>query len=176
MRGSIAERVGDHIAALPERSFVAVRDIGGSRTAVESAFSRLAAGGDVMRVRKGLYWKGAMTALGMSPPRVEEVALALGGAGSGPAGVAAAYWLGLTSQVPSTFLAAIPSRVPKPWPGVRFTQRPIKRLLHALTPLEVAVLEVLRSGPAVVEAAWDELPEAIAGLAASGELRLGRAR
>ena len=82
MRGSTAERVADHVAALPERSFVAVRDVGGSRTAVESAFSRLAAGS------------------------------------------------------------------------------------------EVAVLEVLRAGPAVVEAAWDELPEAIAGLDASGELRL----
>ena len=64
------------------------------------------------------------------------MALALGGPGSGPAGVAAAYWLGLTSQVPSTYLAAVPTRVPTPWPGVRFTQRPIGRLLHTLTPSE----------------------------------------
>ena len=139
---------------------------------MESAFSRLAADGNVLRVRKGLYWKGAMTTMGMSPPRVEEVALALGGPGSGPAGVAAAYWLGLTSQVPSTYLAAVPTRVPTPWPGVRFTQRPVGRLLHALTPSEVAVLEVLRAGPAVVEAAWEELPAVIAGLAASGAVRL----
>ena len=172
MRGSTAERVADHVAALPERSFVAVRDFDGSRNAVESAFSRLAADGNVLRVRKGLYWKGAMTTMGMSPPRVEEVALALGGPGSGPAGVAAAYWLGLTSQVPSTYLAAVPTRVPTPWPGVRFTQRPVGRLLHGLTPSEVAVLEVLRAGPAVIEAAWEELPAVIAGLAASGAVRL----
>ena len=172
MRGSIAERVADRVAALPERSFVAIRDVDGSRSAVESAFSRLAAAGDVLRIRKGLYWKGATTALGMSPPRFEEVALELGGPGSGPAGVAAAQWLGLTSQVPSTFLAAVPGRVPTPCPGVRFTQRPIDRLLHSLTPGEVAVLEVLRAGPAVVEAPWEVLPEVIARLAASDTVRL----
>jgi len=144
----------------------------GSRSAVESAFSRLAAAGDILRIRKGLYWKGATTSLGMSPPRVEEVALQLGGPGSGPAGVAAAQWLGLTSQVPSTFLAAVPGRVPSPCPGVRFTQRPIDPLLQSLTPAEVAVLEVLRAGPAVLETPWEELPDVIAGLAASGGVRL----
>ena len=151
---------------------MAVRDVDGPRNAVESAFSRLAAAGDILRIRKGLYWKGSTTALGMSPPRVEEVALQLGGAGSGPAGVAAAKWLGLTSQVPSTFLAAVPGRAPGPCPGLRFTQRPINRLLHSLTPAEVAVLEVLRTGPAVVETPWEELPDVIAGLAASGRVRL----
>ena len=172
MRGSIAERVADHVSSLPERSFVSVRDVGGSRSAVESAFSRLAAGGDVVRIRKGLYWKGATTALGMSLPRVEEVALALGGPGSGPAGVAAAHWLGLTTQVPSIYLTAVPTRVPAPRREVRFTQRPVVRLLHSLTPSEVAVLEVLRAGPAVVETDWETLPEVIAGLAASREVRL----
>lgn len=172
MRGSIAERVAGHVAALSERSFVTVRDLDGSRSAVESAFSRMAADGDILRIRKGLYWKGATTALGMSPPRAEEVALELGGPGSGPAGIAAAQWLGLTSQVPTTFLTAVPGRAPSPCPGVRFTQRPIDRLLHSLTPTEVAVLEVLRAGPAVVETPWEELPDVIAGLAASGSVRL----
>ena len=170
--GSIAERVADHVATLPDRSFVAVRDINGSRSAVESAFSRLAAEGNILRIRKGLYWKGTATALGMSPPRVDEVALKLGGAGSGPAGVAAAHWLGLTSQVPSTYLAAVPARAPGPWPGVRFTRRPPERLLRSLTPSEVAVLEILRAGPAVAETAWEKLPEVIAQLAASGAVRL----
>ncbi|MCY3851524.1 MAG: hypothetical protein OXF75_12135 [Acidimicrobiaceae bacterium] len=172
MRGSIAERVASHVAALSQRSFVTVRDVDGSRSAVESAFSRMAADGDILRIRKGLYWKGATTSLGMSPPRVEEVALRLGGPGSGPAGVAAAHWLGLTTQVPATYLAAVPVRVPAPWQGVRFTQRPTDRLIRSLTPSEVAVLEVLRAGPAVVETAWEELPEVIAQLAASRTVRL----
>ena len=172
MQDSIAGHVADLVAALPERSFVAVRELDGSRSAVESAFSRMTASGDILRVRKGLYWKGAPTALGMSPPRVEEVALELGGPGSGPAGVAAAQWLGLTSQVPSTFQAAVPVRTPGRWPGVRFTQRPVGRLIRSLTPSEVAVLEVLRAGPAVVETAWEELPEVIARLAALRAIRL----
>ena len=151
---------------------MAIREVSGSRSAVESAFSRVAAGGDLLRVRKGLYWKGTTTTLGVSPSRVEEVALQLGGTGSGPAGIATAHWLGLTSQVPSTFLTAVPGRAPGSCPGVRFTQRPIDRLLRSLTPAEVAVLEVLRASPAVVETPWQVLPEVIARLAASRTVRL----
>ena len=158
--------------ALPERSFVRVGDVEGSRTAVESAVSRLAAAGTITRVRKGLYWKGASTAMGMSSPRTEEVALALGGPGSGPAGVAAAHWLGLTSQVPSTYLTAVPRRVPRPWGRIRFTQRPVERLLLALTPSEVAVLEVLRAGPSVAEFGWDRFAEVIEELATAGAIRV----
>lgn len=120
MRVSTSEQVADLVAALPEGSFVAVRDVGGSRSAVESAFSRLCAAGDVLRVRKGLYWKGTTTPLGMSPPRIDEIA----------------------------------------------------RLLHSLTPDEVAVLEVLRAGPAVVETPGEELSAVIARLAASATVRL----
>ena len=172
MKRSVAQDVGDHIEALAERSFVWTRDIKGSRPAVESAFSRLAAAGTVVRVRKGLYWKGALTVMGMSSPRIEEVALALGGPGSGPAGVAAAHWLSLTSQMPSTYVTAVPKRAPKPLGRVRFTQRSVGRLLRSLTPSEVAVLEVLRAGPSVVEAGWERLAEVVEGLAASGTVRL----
>ena len=173
MKGSVSQRVASHVAMLPEGSFVAVRDVSGSRSAVESAFSRLAASGRLARVRKGTYWKGASTPLGVSLPRAEEVALALGGLGSGPAGAAAAHWLGLTSQVPSTYLAAVPGRAPAPWQQVRFTQRPVGRLLAGLSPSEVAVLEVLRTGPAVVEAGWDRLGAVVAQLAEDGHVRPG---
>ena len=171
MRGSVSQLVASHVAMLPERSFVAVRDVSGPRGAVESAFSRLAASGRLARVRKGTYWKGASTPLGVSSPRTEEVALAIGGPGSGPAGVAAAEWLGLTSLVPSTYLAAVPGRAPAPWQQVRFVQRPIGRLLAGLSPSEVAVLEVLRSGPAVVEAGWEQLGSVVARLAEDGYVR-----
>ena len=113
----------------------------------------------------------ASTPLGVSSPRAEEVALALGGPGSGPAGVAAAHWLGLTSQIPSTYLTAVPGRAPAPWTQVRFTQRPVGRLLAGMSPSEVAVLEVLRSGPAVVEAGWDRLGEVVDQLAEDGHVR-----
>lgn len=171
MKGSIAERVSEYVAGLPARSFVTVRDVDGPRSGVESAFSRLAATEEIHRVRKGLYWKGVATPMGMSRPRVEEVALEVGGPGSGPAGVAAAHWLGLTSQVPATYLTAVPTRVPKPWRGVRFTQRPMERLLRELTPSEVAVLEVLRSGPAVVDVDWGRVGDVVTQLAVRGKVR-----
>lgn len=172
MRESVAQSVGQHIKGLAEQSFVSTRDVEGSRPAVESAFSRLAADGTIVRVRKGLYWKGVPTLLGVSSPRIEEVALALGGSGSGPAGVAAAHWLALTSQVPSIYLTAVPRRVPGPWGQIRFTQRPVERLLRALTPSEVAVLEVLRVGPAVVDYGWAHFAEVVEELAAAGAIRL----
>lgn len=172
MKGSIAKRVADHVAGLAERSFVEVRDVEGPRGPIESAFSRLAAAGELYRVRKGLYWKGTPTPMGRSRPRVEEVALKLGGPGAGPAGVAAAHWLGLTTQVPSTFVTAVPTRVPTPWRRIKFTQRPVGRLLRELTPSEVAVLEVLRAGPEVTETDWGRLGEIVAALADTGAVRV----
>ena len=172
MEGSIASRVEQHVAALPERAFVEVRDVEGPRGPVESAFSRLAAAGALWRVRKGLYWKGVETAVGMSRPRADEVALKLGGPGSGPAGVAAAHWLGLTSQIPSVFVTAVPARAPKSWRHVRFTQRSVERLLRHLSPSEVAVIEVLRAGPSVLEQSWDEMSAVVRSLADSGDVRV----
>lgn len=172
MKGSVAERVADRVADLPERSFIATREVDGTRTAVESAFSRVAADGRVARIRKGLYWKGVDTPLGTAPPRIEEVAVKLGGRGSGPAGVAAAAWLGLTTQMPSTYLVAVPSRTPTPWHRIRFTQRPVGRLLRDLTPSEVAVIEVLRAGDGVLEVGWERFAEVVIEQAATGRVRL----
>lgn len=172
MKGSVSQRAKRHVADLPQGSFVAVCDFEGTRSAVESAFSRLAASGDLARVRKGTYWKGVPTPWGMTRPRTEEIAVALGGPGSGPAGVAAAHWLGLTSQVPSTYLVAVPRRAPAPWRHLCFKQRPIERRLAELSPSEVAVLEVLRSGPTVVESDWSELGTVVLRLAAEGKVRL----
>lgn len=171
MKGSVARRVADYIDGLPPRSFVTVRDVEGPRGGVETSFSRLAAAGVIERIRKGLYWKGMPTPIGMSRPRIEEVALELGGPGSGPAGVAAAHWLGLTTQVPSTFLTAVPKRVPEQWGCVKFSQRPVSRLLNGLTPSEVAVLEVLHSGPAVIEVDWRRVGDVVADLEQKEEIR-----
>lgn len=172
MKGSVAERVSDHVADLPDRSFVTTHEVDGPRTAVESAFSRVAADGRIARIRKGLYWKGADTPFGATPPRIEEVALELGGRGSGPAGIAAAAWLGLTTQMPSTYLVAVPTRAPTPWGRIRFTQRSVGRLLRDLTPSEVAVIEVLRAGDGVIEVGWDRFAEVVIEQAATGRVRL----
>lgn len=156
-RMSTASIVRERVAATPERGFVAVRDVPGPRRAVESAFSRIAAEGALCHVRRGLYWKGPQTRLGMPMPRGSEVAGALVGMGGGPAGVTAARLLGLTTQVPSVDVFAVPGRVPSAPHGVRFVSRSIERRIHGLTSSEVALLEVLRDWPGTAETSWDDL-------------------
>jgi hypothetical protein len=46
-------------------------------------------------------------------------------------------------------------------------------LLKALTPTEVAVLEVLRSGPSVMETSWERFGDAVTGFVEQGEIRPG---
>lgn len=168
---STAEAVRQHVARTPVRHFVWPTAIAGSRRAVECEMSRLAAEGELVRVRKGLYWKGPKTRAGMPRPRPIEVALEVAGPGAGPAGVSAAHALGLTTQVPAAEQVAVPGRVPAPVPGVRFVSRSIERRIAALRPLEVALLEVLREGPAVVEARWGKVAETVRRLATNGEIR-----
>ncbi len=172
MNESISFKVAEMVRTLPERSFVRACHIDAPRGPVGTALSRTCASGELMRVRQGLYWKGAPTRFGMSRPSVVETALEVGGPGSGPAGVAAAYWLGLTTQVPATFVTAVPVRAPAGWSTVRFCQRTFGRRLRVLRPSEVATIEVLRAGPTVVEGPWLALAARAESLADSHELRL----
>lgn len=151
-------------------TFFRRRDFPGGDRAVESALSRLAANGELLRVRKGLYWRGKRTRFGMTRPSTLEIALAVGGPGAGPCGVAAAHLLGLTTQVPATVEVAVPGRVPDPMPGVRFRSRPYARREQRLTPAEVAVLELLRD-PHAAEAAWPRVVDRIRVLIADGSVR-----
>lgn len=167
-----ARLVRDRVANAPERSFFAVADMVWPRHAVECELSRLAGSGEVVRVRKGLYWKGPMTRLGMPLPGSMEVGLAVGGVGAGPAGLSAAHFLGLTTQVPATETVAVAGRVPAPVPGVRFVSRSVERRFNELRHVEVAVLEVLRDGPALIDTPWRRLGEVIRSLAGDGEIRL----
>jgi hypothetical protein len=133
--------------------------------------SRLAADGELVRVRKGLYWKGPKTRFGMPLPRPIEIALEVAGPGAGPAGVSAAHTLGLTTQVPAVEQVAVAGRTPTPLPGVRFVSRSIERRVAALRPLEVALIEVLRGGPTAVEVPWPTVIDTARRLAANGEIR-----
>jgi len=153
-------------------TFFRRRDFEGTDRAVESALSRLAAEEELVRVRKGLYWRGKKTRFGMTRPTPLEVALAVAGPGSGPAGVAAAHHLGLTTQVPSVVEGAVPGRTPDPIRGIRFQSRPFSRRERRLTPTEIAVLEVLRD-PGSAEAPWPRVVERIRELAGDGTVRAG---
>ena len=149
---------------MPRRSFLSVSAFGAPSGAVDAAFSRLAHEGQLIRVRKGLYWKGPVTRLGMVPPAPEEVAIKVGGKGSGPAGVAAVHRLGLTSQVPGHPIIAVPGKTPSDVPGVRFSERSWSRRELDLSEDEVAVIEVLRDWPRAVEGTWADLLQTVSRL------------
>jgi len=178
MTRSTAAFVREHIDALPERSFVRVRDLDQgshiSTRAVEVAISRLAHAGVVSPIRKGLYWKGPRTSTGMLPPTPAEVGVAVGGPGSGPSDLAAVKFLGLTSQIPVKMDMAVPGRAPAGVPGIEFHSRPYTRAVRGLKPAEVAVLEVLRMWPSGVEGDWEALRDRIADLATRGILSTER--
>ena len=75
----------------------------GSRAAIDQALSRLARGGQLIRVCQGIYVRPIQTRFGPRPPAVEKVIMSLSelwGETIVPCGGAAANALGLTTQVP----------------------------------------------------------------------------
>lgn len=168
---SAAQFVREQVEAAPMRSFISTGEVTGSRRAVECELSRLASSGEVIRVRRGLYWKGPRTRLGVPLPRPDEIALAVAGSGAGPARLSAAAHLGLTTQVPAVDTIAVAGRTPTAPAAVRFVSRSVERRIRDLTPTEVAVIEVLREGPDLLEVPWETFAAAVTRLAASGELR-----
>lgn len=152
-------------------------DFHGSPDAVAQALSRLARSGELRRVRRGLYWRGAPTRLGMAPPPSDRFANeVIDAPGIGPAGWSAALGLGLSTQVPRRETIAVPSRAPRNTGTVRFVSRAAsaKRRDERLRPAEVALLEVLRDWDTLVEVPTDDAVDRIADLAEGGSLRLDR--
>ena len=168
---STAELVRERIEGAPLRSFIETADLPGSRRAVECELSRLVAKGDVARVRRGLYWKGPRTPVGMPLPR----ALRRWHGDRRPwrrtRKCVRSSFLGLTTQVPAIETIAVPGRTPTPPPGVRFVSRSIERRILGLEPTEVAVLEVLREGPTVIEAPWKDFALVVARARRDGVIR-----
>jgi len=173
---SVAPEVRKRVLPSRER-FWRPEDFDGSPEAVAKALSRLAHAGDLRRVRRGLYWRGAPTRLGMAPPSpgrfVHEV---IDAPGTGPAGWSAALALGLSTQVPRRETIAVPGRAPRNPGTVRFVSRAAsaKRRDERLRPPEVALLEVLRDWDTLVEVPTDTAVERITDLAGGGTLRLDR--
>lgn len=129
-------------------------DFAGTSEAVAAALSRLCRESELRRVRRGLYWRGRKSILGMAPPPPESVARELAGtAGVGPAELSAAAALGLTTQVPSRVIVAVPVRPPTAPNGIRFVDRSGRegRRNARLRPYEVAVLEVLEGPSDLIE-------------------------
>ena len=164
---------GKHLAGVPAGSFVHVDALPGSRGAASSAASRAHKHGDLIPIRKGLYWKGTRTRYGMTRPSSEAIAVeVLGKVGVGPSGHTAARTLGLTTQLPVTPALTVAGPVPTSVLGVRVSRRNNMRR-RELTYTEIALLELLRgSWESVVEGGWAALVVATADAAERGTLRL----
>lgn len=131
-------------------------DFDGSPEAVVQALHRLRTSGELLHVRRGLYWRGTKTLLGMAPPPADALVKAVASErrGVGPAGASAANALGLSTQVPRRPVFAVPTRVPESMPaGVDMVSRAgcRNRVTANARPAEVALLEVLRDWSALVE-------------------------
>jgi hypothetical protein len=163
---------------LPSRDrFWRPEDFDGSADAVAQTLSRLARAGELRRIRRGVYWRGAPTQLGMAPPSPDRLADEIvGGRGTGPAGWSAALSLGLSTQVPRRDTIAVPGRAPRNPGTVHFVSRSAsaKRREERLRPAEVALLEVLREWEALVEVPYHEAVARIARLVDTDVVRLDR--
>lgn len=122
-------------------------ELPGSSKTISNVFSELVREGELFPVRRGVYWRGVKTPLGMSPPPDSAVVAELVGdmKGVGPAGLSAASALRLSTQVPRFRQIAVPGRAPAGTSTVKFVTRSARpgRVKADLTGLEVAFLEVL---------------------------------
>jgi len=170
---SVSLSPGKHLSAVPAGSFVHVETLPGGRGAASSAASRAHKRGDLIPIRKGLYWKGARTRYGMTRPSTEATAVEiLGTVGVGPSGHTAARALGLTTQIPATPALTVAGPVPTSVPGVRVSRRNNMRR-RELGYTEIALLELLRgSWESVVEGGWDALVAATVEATERGSILL----
>lgn len=157
--------------------FLRTADFPGSRSAVETQLSRLVAAGEgLVRVRRGLYWKGVRSRFGPGRPGVDAIVRAVASdRGVGPSGWTASHALGLSTQVPATPAYAVVGAPPTGLPGVKFHSRRNLRRLR-LRYHEVALLEVLRDWPESAEADWATLVRRMARDLGAGLLRADRLR
>ena len=168
---STAALVRDRVISTPRGSFVRSADFPGSSSAVDMALSRLAsATGPLVRVGRGVYWRGVDSRFGAGAPPALEAALEVAGPGSGPAGWSALRFLGLTTQIPALPHVAVPGRQPA-LRNARVSKRS-NALRVLLNPAEVAVLEVLREDWIDrIDGGQEALAEALRRLTTDGQVR-----
>lgn len=143
---------------------------------VDRMLSRLASQDELIRVRRGLYWRGPKSLLGMTPPATSQIlSHLLKGVSYGPSSYSAANALGLTSQVPARTVIAVSGRPPRDLDSVavRFAERGGKRGLNRqhLNANEIAVLEVLESWEDLVEIGEDSAWRRLRSMIDAGSVR-----
>ena len=131
--------------------------------AVLRELARLADEGKLLRIRRGLYWRGRVTKLGVAAPKpLEVINEIVGSAGVGYAGASAAWHLQLRPTVPRQETLAIPVRPPRDIPFIqaRLLSRAGRegRVQQHLSAVEVSLLEVL-ADPELIEVGTGEALE-----------------
>ena len=169
--------VADAVRRRVERSgqrFWRADDFEGSRTAVSRELSRLADAGKLRHVRRGLYWRGKETLLGMSGPSPDKLVMELVGRdGVGPAEWSAALALGLTTQHPRNSIIAVPTRPPAVDGRIELKDRRGRagRAASKLNWHEVAMLEVLADWSRLVEVPREEAVDRLGEWLSSDAIR-----
>lgn len=148
-----------------------------SATAVAHALSRLAATGELQRVRKGLYYRSKPTVLGASLPSPSAVVSLTATAPLHPSGLTAGTALGFSTQNPmrpefATASAAVPSAVAD---AVVHTGRPRSRF--DLDASDAALLELLRDRARYSDLSPEETVDRLVRMLSNGKRfeRLARA-
>lgn len=175
VQSSVAQVVTETVRQSRARFFEA-DDFGGSRTAVERALSRLEASGELLRVRKGTYWRGAQTRFGMARPSTFQIVdQILRGMNYGLSSFSAANALGLSTQVSAITTIAVSGGAPRDLerPAIRFVARSGRRGQSRLRlkPEEIALLEVAAEWDDLVDVEIDEARQRVTALIESGSLR-----
>lgn len=169
--------VADTVRRRVERSgqrFWRVDDFDVSRAAASRELSRLAEAGKLRHVRRGLYWRGKETLLGMSGPSPDKLVMELVGRdGVGPAEWSAALALGLTTQHPRNSIIAVPTRPPAVEGPIELKDRRGRegRAANKLNWYEVAMLEVLADWSRLVELPREEAVDRLGAWLSSDKVR-----
>jgi hypothetical protein len=146
----------------------------GSRRAVEHALSRLENDGELVHIRRGLYWRGRRTAFGMARPTVMDIARAVTETpGIGPAGWSATNALGIATQLPGRETIAVPTRAPSGLDEVSWVSRGARRGRRdeKLSATEIAVLEALEGFERYVDLPPDKAVERLLEVVRSDDVR-----
>jgi hypothetical protein len=172
-----ARSVADAVRRRVERSdqrFWRVDDFDLPRAAASRELSRLVDAGKLRHVRRGLYWRGQQTLLGMSGPSPDKLVMALVGRdGVGPAEWSAALALGLTTQHPRNSIIAVPTRPPAVEGRIELKDRRGRegRAANKLNWYEVAILEVLGDWSRLVELPREEAVDRLGEWLSSDKVR-----
>ena len=174
---SVSAAVRARIDKTPARSFLHADEIATdfySRNAVDTALSRLADDPSVplVRVRRGLYWRGSGSRFGKDRPSPADTVIAVAGdrGGIGASGWSASRDLGLTTQRSATEEFATVAPPPTGIKGVRFRRRSNPKRA-SLRYHEIAVLEVARAWPAYVDGDWADVARSVRKLVRDREIR-----